>query len=105
VALGVGGFDLNQCALWLLREALETKQRISGPKDVDELPNVGLLPLVLRCSGHNLLTLCVNNQKLVQTDSHIATAEGTGHINIERAGFSMDRWLLWRQRLQELSQC
>ncbi|KAH7129809.1 hypothetical protein B0J13DRAFT_563381 [Dactylonectria estremocensis] len=99
LALGIYGDSVGPTALWCLREALETD---------DQAKTAALLPVTVAWISHcrhKLLTfsatkrLCEEQSKAqLQTPALLARKSG-----INEPGFSMERWLFWRRRLQELS--
>ena len=109
-ALGVCGTGLSSCALWLLREALETPRQLTRPENgsgevaVAELLRACLAWLTY-CS-HKLLTLSVTNHSFPEADLHLSEpGELARNAKVERAGFSVSRWLFWRQRFKDLTRC
>lgn len=103
VALVVGDGDVLLSALGLLDKALEKPQKPTGSKEDDGVPIVELLPActaLFRECGHKLLTLCISNQKIGDNDMPLSSSgQGATHKS-----FSIERWLSWRKRLQDLSQ-
>ncbi|KAE9374594.1 hypothetical protein N431DRAFT_438033 [Stipitochalara longipes BDJ] len=82
VAHGVGGDDIVLSALWLLKEALEGDGEHS-------VPIAKMLPActaLLQNCCHKLLILCIGKDQRPASE------------------LSMERWLSWRKRFQELSQ-
>ena len=108
VALGVGGVEMAGCALWVLKEALEVPRRIGGVADVGELELsvgefLGACVAWFECASHRLLTLSVENQEFEGTAGE--PGELAGKAGVEMAGFSMGRWLFWRQRFKDIARC
>lgn len=81
LATGVCPYGLRRVASWFLREALETK---------DDARTIVLLPAAVMW-----INLCC----------HALLASSVMRIksNATEREFHLDRWLLWRQRLQHLS--
>lgn len=105
-ALGVGGADLSDAALWLLRTALETPRPLTKAGGGDSISLAELLPACVawfQYCNHRLLTLSVS-----QHGSH-APAATPGELaqiaQVSHWGFSVARWLFWRRRFKELSRC
>lgn len=108
-ALGVCDTGLSLCALWLLREALETPRQLTRPENGDKVSVADMLPACVawfKYCSHKLLTLAVNNHSFAEVDLHLsAPGELARNANIEQAGFSVSRWLFWRQRFKDISRC
>lgn len=105
-ALGVRGPDLSVCALWLLRAALETARPLTRVENSDEVPIAELLPACIawfRYCNHKLLTLAVNSHVFPALEPHLSEPGELAHTL--QPGFSVARWLFWRQRFKELSRC
>ncbi|KAJ4163429.1 hypothetical protein LMH87_005160 [Akanthomyces muscarius] len=113
-AVGVCVPELAQSALWLLKEALETDRPETGPSTgsralVRASPTIAdLLPACLawlKFGNGKLAKLSLENYRptTVQVDvsSHSPGSLATGS-GIESEGFSLARWLFWRQRLGDL---
>lgn len=97
--VGICRHSIGLIALWCMREVLETG---------DEAKAVSLLPISvawLRHSSYSLLTFSA--LKMPSADSYKADSLSPGtfaqHLGVDEQGFSVERWLCWRQRLQELS--
>ncbi|RSL82814.1 hypothetical protein CEP51_004924 [Fusarium floridanum] len=99
LSAGVCQDSLAVTALWYLREALETS---------DEAVTARLLPAAViwvdQCR-HRLLTLSILDHSYeahpktnVFASGALAQTQG-----VNRPGFRLDRWLLWRRRFQQLS--
>jgi hypothetical protein len=98
---GVCSVDLAQCALWFFKETLETDPKDSGHSLAD------LLPTCIEWLNHG-------NSKLAKLSADQCSTASSGHevsitpgplaskANITQPGFSMSRWLFWRQRFAEL---
>ena len=111
LAIGVCGNSIGFTALRYLREALETD---------DQAKCVALLPAAvvwMKYGSHKLLVLSALN---VAHDGHdensndseidggastpiVEPGDGATKAGIASHRFSIDRWLLWRRRFQELS--
>lgn len=99
LALGICDDSLGKCALWYLREALEND---------DDAKTLALLPAAviwIEHARHKLFTLSLTNKSYEGSPVLSATSPGqlAQTANVEQYRFSMDRWLLWRRRLQKLS--
>jgi len=100
---GICSVELAQCALWLFKETLETDLKDSTP-----LPD--LLPACvewLNHCNHKLAKLSADNTNPLDSSRQLSLAPGlltknTNNTNITRDGFSIARWLFWRQRLGDL---
>jgi hypothetical protein len=89
---------LGLTALWYLREALETS---------DDERAIALLPTTsvwFEYCHHRLLTFSVLNQSCEeQSKAHLRISGALAQkADIHQPGFSLERWLFWRRRLQEL---
>jgi Protein of unknown function (DUF3632) len=117
LALGVCDSRISWCALWLLREALETSRPLLIPAEGNnsgegELVSVAeLLPAAVewfQYSSHKLLTLAVENHSFAAEadSSHISVpGELAQSAGVEQAGSSVSRWIFWRARLREICLC
>ena len=117
LALGVCDSSISWCALWLLREALETSRPLLIPAEGGnggerELVSVAeLLPAAVewfQYSSYKLLTLAVENHSFAaETDSSHTSVPGelAQSAGVEQAGFSVSRWIFWRMRLREICLC
>ena len=99
LAIDIGSDSPAQVTLWYLREALETE---------DEAKTITLLPTTIvwfENANISLLNFSVTNKfSHKQDNSHLLGLGALGHKSgIETHGFSINRWLFWRKRLQELS--
>ena len=108
-AIGVCDPDLTFCALWLLRQTLETPRPLIRPENGDQVSLAELLPACIAwfeyCS-HKLLTLAVNDHSIADVDPRFsAPGELARNANVEHAGHSLSRWLFWRQRFKDMSRC
>ncbi|KAH6970727.1 hypothetical protein BKA56DRAFT_596815 [Ilyonectria sp. MPI-CAGE-AT-0026] len=96
--LGIYREALGLTALWFLREALETD---------DEAKTAALLPAAVvwfSHGRHKLVAFSVSHKTYEDSKSHLVTPGALARAaNVDAHGFSMTRWLFWRQRLQELS--
>ena len=99
LAIGICGDSLAVTALWCLRETLELD---------DEAIVVSRLQAAVVWIGHcrhKLLAYSVTNQD--RDNEPMAQLISTGILardaGVGQKGFSLDRWLFWRRRLQELS--
>jgi hypothetical protein len=103
-ALGVRGSDLSVCALWLLRAALETPRRLTRGGDVSVAELLPACVAWFQYCNHKLLTLAVNNHVFAEIDPHFSEpGELAQNAGVSHLGFSVSRWLFWRQRFKELS--
>ena len=99
LAVGICPDSIGLTALWYLREALETD---------NEAKAISLLPATvvwLQQCGDNLLAFSARNQSHDEKSKAHLVALGplAQKADIDRPGFSMKRWLVWRRRLQQLS--
>ncbi|EFE41495.1 hypothetical protein TRV_03758 [Trichophyton verrucosum HKI 0517] len=119
-ATGICPKDLSRCALWLFKQALETDRPVAEDDGQDDKA---------RPTIHDLLPACLawlehSNSKLVKLsqENYTATYASGGGINSEedndnsmtvpgdlavqagitQPGFSIERWLFWRQRFKDL---
>ncbi|KAL1961694.1 hypothetical protein VTN77DRAFT_1298 [Rasamsonia byssochlamydoides] len=117
-AVGVCDTELSFCALWLIREALETERSLTKSEgdgeDKNPLSIADILPACLAWFQHNnfkLLKLAVQNYDHTPAttgdDVQLSMAPGDLAVkaNVTQSGFSVARWLFWRQRFKELSRC
>ncbi|EGD96095.1 hypothetical protein TESG_03554 [Trichophyton tonsurans CBS 112818] len=118
-ATGICPKDLSRCALWLFKQALETDRPVTEDGQDDKA----------RPTVHDLLPACLawlkhSNSKLIKLsqENYMATQSSGGGINNEedndnsmtvpgdlavqasvtQPGFSVERWLFWRQRFKDL---
>jgi hypothetical protein len=101
----VGSDDVALCPLSLVREALELYPR---PEEDAGGLIVQLLPvstILLQNCGHKLFALCTNNKKFESTRYRIQRSQATGSAKKKNkeTNFSIERWLRYRKRFQELS--
>ncbi|KAK2601638.1 hypothetical protein QQS21_004788 [Conoideocrella luteorostrata] len=99
-ATGICAPEMARCALWLFREALETEK--PGAHIINMLP--ACLEW-LRHSNIKIVKWCAENSApLSHKEDKIVTSPGplAAGINVLGEGFSVARWLFWRQRLGEL---
>lgn len=111
-ALGIA--DLSSYALWLFRETLEVNRPMVQSEKGEALPTAELLPACLawlQYASHKLLRLSFENY-CPATSDHASLGENMASLGeltdgsgIERAGFSIIRWVFWRQMIVELTQC
>lgn len=109
IAIDACGPDLSACAVWLLKEALETQQISSRmTRDYDsrlfasEL--ISACVMLLQHCGDKLLILCINNETLPQVDpSLVELGDLARHSGVGRGGLNIERWLYWRKRFQLMS--
>ena len=109
VAVGIGGEGLSSCALWLFRETMETTRPFARAKESDVVPLSELLPAChswfTHC-GHKLVKLCAENHSPPNSSTAFSTlGELALKSGVEEDGFSIARWLFWRQRFKELTRC
>lgn len=110
LALGVCDSGVSLCALWLLREALETpRPLIQAEVDGDEVSVAELLPATIEWfqqSSPKLLSLAVKNRSFAEVDSQISLpGELARNAGINQAGFTVSRWVFWRKRFKEICRC
>jgi hypothetical protein len=106
VALGIGGVDVTRCALLLLKEALEREEVLTASEGDGGIPIVEFLPacvVIFQQCGHKLLTLGINGKAPEQ--KYLGLSDfGQGPTNkLASDSPSMERWLSWRKKFQELS--
>lgn len=100
LAVGVSRDGLARTALWLLREALET---------ADASRARALLPAAAVLVDHcrfQLLGLSAEGRSSYEGGPPAAALDPGAlalAAGVTRGGFSMDRWLFWRQRFQQLN--
>lgn len=112
--LGVRDDALSGCGLHVMCETLETPRQLivavseSGTKQVS-LTVMQLLPAAkawLLYAGHKLLRL---SDKSYDGSAWSGEASTPGELarsaGVDSAGFSRTRYLFWKKRLEELSQC
>ncbi|DAA76435.1 TPA_exp: Uncharacterized protein A8136_0749 [Trichophyton benhamiae CBS 112371] len=116
-AVGVCPDQLSRCALWLFRESLETaRDGVPLPSKPEDGSNtiVELLPACLewlKQSSHKLVKLSLADYDPATglaadlNDSLTAPGELAVKSNIKQPGFSLPRWLFWRQRFKDLYRC
>lgn len=110
MAVGVSDTGFGLCALWLLRETLETPRPLTKPENGDEISVAELLPACLawfEYCNFKLLRLAVDSDfNGVNFYPHLsAPGELAREADVEQLGFSVPRWLFWRRRFKELSRC
>jgi hypothetical protein len=118
-ASGICSADLALCALWLFKEALETERPVSNPSAENPPSNdtladsqVSISDLVpalvqwMKHSNHKLASLCAGSSGSPGTAIHNSSKTSPGPLarraQIAQEGFSLERWLFWRQRLGDL---
>ncbi|MCJ1392939.1 hypothetical protein MMC18_005811 [Xylographa bjoerkii] len=99
LAVGICRESIGLTVLWYLREALETD---------DETKVIRLLPATVvwieQCRHHLLTFSAMNQSSEEQSKAHLlALGALAQRADIDQHGFSIQRWLFWRRRLQELS--
>jgi hypothetical protein len=102
MSVGVCGDLIGLTALWYLRQTLEMDQ--------EEERTASLLPASVAWVGHarhKLLTLSITNSEPPQEGGGISALVAPGSLaqiyGVSHPGFSLQRWLFWRRRFQELS--
>ena len=100
LAAGICRVSIGLTALWYLREALETD---------DEAKVISLLPATViwieRCGDHLLTFSAMKQSYEEQSKAHLSAPGALAQrAGIGQHGFSINRWLSWRRRLQDLSQ-
>jgi hypothetical protein len=100
-AAGVCSIDLAQCALWLFKETLETDAKDSGHSLPDLLPTCIEW---LKYGNDKLAKLSADGCSTAGNGQQAAISPGplASKANVTQPGFSMARWLFWRQRFAEL---
>lgn len=103
LSVGICTVDTAKCALWFLKEVLEIDRT---PVEIPFM--VEMLPACVRFFEHahaKLLLLCDGGPyyKPVNYRHFKGKERQTGPLYVfEDSGFSMDRWLVWRERFGEL---
>jgi hypothetical protein len=109
-SVGVRDPELGLVAIWILRDTLETPRPITKREDTSDdeqlITVADLLPATmawfLYC-GHKIESLCILKQDF-ESDSE--TGELAKRENVTpNSGFSVARWIFWRDRLEEISHC
>jgi hypothetical protein len=110
-SVGVRDPELGLVAIWILRDTLETPRPLTKKEDTSDseeplITIADLLPVTmawfLYC-GHKIESLCILNQDF-ESDSE--TGELAKRANVTpNSGFSVARWIFWRDRLEEISHC
>lgn len=107
VALGVCSNALSVCALWTLRETLETPRNLTVAENTSNVSISEMLPAAvvwLSYSSHKLIAL--SNTSSDALDLETATlGELAKDANVTSGGFNRSRWRFWRHRLEEIGQC
>jgi hypothetical protein len=112
-SVGVRDPELGLVAIWILRDTLETPRPLTGRREADtsnseeQLTTIAdLLPVTLAWflyCGHKIESFCIRNQNF---ESNSETGELAKRANVmPKSGFSVARWTLWRDRLEEISHC
>lgn len=114
-AKDICGNELAFCALWLLRKALETPRRVSRPYYRLRTSLVEMLPACVvwfQFCGYKLLNLSLDNltfsTSIYFTKDDVkftAPAKLAVKSGVEGQGFSLTRWVFWRERFGELCRC
>ncbi|GIK00891.1 hypothetical protein Aspvir_004920 [Aspergillus viridinutans] len=105
---GVRDPDLCLCALWILRDALETPRPLVSTatnSENDLLPIEDMVPAAVvwfELCGHKIESLCLMNYDF--DDSAIGSLARDDGVD-PTTGFSISRWHFWKRRLDELSTC
>ncbi|EFR02150.1 hypothetical protein MGYG_05152 [Nannizzia gypsea CBS 118893] len=111
--------DLSRCALWLFKQALETDRPVTKDgQDGKACPTVhDLLPACLAWLKHSnskLVRLSYENYRAARaSEGGISSEENNDssitlpgdlavQAGVTQPGFSIDRWLFWRQRFKDL---
>ena len=103
-AVGVCGHSLTGCALWLLRDALETPRRLSDVESGTEVPVVELLTAVnmwLLNAPHKLVIL--SDASYNNFSPKISALGELAQGRVAVGGFSPSRWNFWKERLEQIS--
>jgi hypothetical protein len=112
-SVGVRDPELSLVAIWILRDTLETprpltrRRQASTSNSEEQLATVAdLLPdtmaWFLYC-GHKIENLCILKQNF---ESNSETGDLARRANVvPNSGFSVARWMFWRDRLEEISHC
>jgi hypothetical protein len=115
-SVGVRDPELGIVALWILRDTLETPRPLTGR--TGEATNTSdseqqltttvadLLPATLSWflyCGYRIRNLCLVNQNF-EADSETGELAKAANVT-PNSGFSVARWMFWRDRLEEISRC
>ncbi|KAF7960777.1 hypothetical protein EAE96_000450 [Botrytis aclada] len=114
-SVGVRDPELCVLALWILRDTLETPRSLTrGAEDPNhasseqDLPTIAeLLPTALawfQYCGHKIESLCLHHQDYESSNSEIGELAKSAQM-MPSSGFSVARWMFWRERLEEISGC
>lgn len=102
MSVGVCGDLIVSTALWYLRQTLEM--------DHDEERTISLLPASMAWvdhTRHKPLALSITSSEPPQEEGEIPALAAPGSLaqnnGVADPGFSLQRWLFWRRRFQELS--
>ncbi|KAL1851222.1 hypothetical protein Plec18170_006546 [Paecilomyces lecythidis] len=98
LSVGLCREEISLTALWYLREALEAN---------DEARTIALLPVVriwFDYCRHTLLAFSFENHCYEDKSKLYLVAPGylAQRANISQQGFSLKRWLFWKERLKQL---
>ncbi|KAF4211353.1 hypothetical protein CNMCM8980_010003 [Aspergillus fumigatiaffinis] len=94
------------CAIWILRDALETSRPLvsmAADSQNDQLPIADMVPAAVvwfELCGHKIESLCLANHDF--DDSTIGSLAKDHGVH-PATGFSISRWHFWKRRLDELS--
>ncbi|KAF4277594.1 hypothetical protein KXW75_005350 [Aspergillus fumigatus] len=103
---GVRDPALCWCAIWILREALETPRPLvstAAGSPIDQLPIADMVPAAVvwfELCGYKIESLCLASHDF--DDSTIGSLAKDHGVHPE-TGFSISRWRFWKKRLDELS--
>lgn len=113
-AVGVRDPELCLIAIWILRDTLETPRPLTKraePTDSGSEEHLTSIADLLSAAmvwfqfcGRKIESLCVLNQKFEPGLSETGELAKNAQIT-PNSGFSVARWIFWRDRLEELSRC
>ncbi|TGO65515.1 hypothetical protein BCON_0002g01000 [Botryotinia convoluta] len=113
-SVGVRDPELCLVAIWILRDTLETPRPLtSGAKapshdSKQRLTTIAdLLPAAIvwfQYCGHKIESLCILNQDFESGFSETGELAQKAQI-MPDSGFSVARWIFWRDRFEEISRC
>lgn len=113
-ATGVCPGNMASCALWLFKEVLEAEGAPMSGDDISKKAQLSIAELLPAChewlkyGNHQLAKRCAENYQPTYINSSFSNIVSTSpgilatNANVEGEGFSMLRWLFWRQRFAEL---
>jgi hypothetical protein len=102
LAVGISN-RLSLCALRLFHDALETPRRLRESEPGQEVPILDLLPAIdAWLIVHNYKTHTMVRRGYEFDTPLAAPGELAQSAGITKNGFSRERWMFWKSRLQEI---